>query len=351
MITQHSYTSDWIDTKAEQYQSDTILVEKVIYALSLLESLQKSGLEFIFKGGTALMLLLQEPKRFSIDIDIIMQQEPDDIFGLLTDTIDESPFIRMEEDIRSSQSKIDKAHFKFYYTPVSNTIGEDEYILLDILFEQSHYYDQVSSIAIESVFLETAGDHMTVTIPTPEAILGDKLTAFAPMTTGIPYDIGKEIEIIKQLFDIGHLFDLAKDISIVSQIFEIFALTELQYRGKESFDPQDVLKDIFETSLVISTRGMDGDGNFDELQRGINNIKNFIFSERFHIERAIILTAKAAYLSMLITTGSAEINRFRHPSQIADWIIHQPFYTRLNKLKKTNPEAFYYWYRTYELLG
>jgi len=86
----------------------------VIYALSLLESLQKSDLEFIFKGGTALMLLLQEPKRFSIDIDIIMQQKPDDIFGLLTDTIDESPFTRMEEDIRSSQSKIDKAHFKFY---------------------------------------------------------------------------------------------------------------------------------------------------------------------------------------------------------------------------------------------
>jgi len=55
------------------------------------------------------------------------------------------------------------------------------------------------------------------------------------------------------------------------------------------------LKDIFNTSLVISTRGTDGDGKFDELQRGINNIKYFIFSESFHIERAIILTAKAAY--------------------------------------------------------
>jgi len=54
---------------------------------------------------------------------------------------------------------------------------------------------------------------------------------------------------------------------------------------------------------------------------------------------------------MLITTGFTEINRFKHSSQIADWVIHQPFYTRLNKLKKTSPEAFYYWYRTYELLG
>lgn len=35
--------------------------------------------------------------------------------------------------------------------------------------------------------------------------------------------------------------------------------------------------------------------------------------------------------------------------QIKDWIIEQPFYSRLNRLKKSNPEAFFYWYRVYEL--
>jgi predicted nucleotidyltransferase component of viral defense system len=32
----------------------------------------ESGLPFIFKGGTAVMLLQKRPKRFSIDLDIIV---------------------------------------------------------------------------------------------------------------------------------------------------------------------------------------------------------------------------------------------------------------------------------------
>ena len=41
-------------------------------------------------------------------------------------------------------------------------------------------------------------------------ILGDKLTAFAPNTTGIPYEksgLSRAMEIIKQLYDIGNLFE------------------------------------------------------------------------------------------------------------------------------------------------
>jgi len=48
------------------------LLEKVYRALSLLEGLAESKLDFIFKGGTAVMLLLGKTERFSIDIDIIL---------------------------------------------------------------------------------------------------------------------------------------------------------------------------------------------------------------------------------------------------------------------------------------
>ena len=40
-----------------------------------------------------------------------------------------------------------------------------------------------------------------------DCILGDKLTAFAPYTIGIPFGVDKELEIIKQLNDIACLFD------------------------------------------------------------------------------------------------------------------------------------------------
>ncbi|MDR9399332.1 MAG: hypothetical protein RI562_09730, partial [Salibacter sp.] len=81
-------------------------------------------------------------------------------------------------------------------------------------------------------------------------------------------------------------------------------------------------------------------------QRGIQNIKNYIFSESFHLEKAMIPAAKSAYLAALIKNDSKEIHRFSNPEEIAEWEIKQPFETRLNKLKKTNPEAFFYWYHT-----
>ncbi len=50
-------------------------MENMIYALHLLEQLKLSGLDFIFKGGTSLILMLEEPQRFSVDIDIIVRPD------------------------------------------------------------------------------------------------------------------------------------------------------------------------------------------------------------------------------------------------------------------------------------
>jgi predicted nucleotidyltransferase component of viral defense system len=60
------------------------LVEKTARALTLLEGLVESKLNFIFKGGTALMLMQQNnPKRLSIDIDIIIPKISNDLLGIL----------------------------------------------------------------------------------------------------------------------------------------------------------------------------------------------------------------------------------------------------------------------------
>ncbi len=72
MILPASYTPDWIREKRKKYpKSDPAIMEKVIHALSLVESLAQTGLSFVFKGGTSLLLILPEPRRFSIDVDII----------------------------------------------------------------------------------------------------------------------------------------------------------------------------------------------------------------------------------------------------------------------------------------
>jgi len=181
-------------------------------------------------------------------------------------------------------------------------------------------------------------------------ILGDKLTAFAPNTTGIPYykhGDSMSMEIIKQLYDIGNLVDVVADIETIKDTFHKFAETEITYRN-ENQTPKEVLNDIYQTALSIVTRGTDGNGNFDDLQKGIQRIKNLIFSESYQIEKAIIHASKAAYMATLIKHNASSFDKFEHLQQLTDWIISEPFNTKLNKLKKSNPEAFFYWYKIYE---
>ena len=73
MIDPQSRSLEWIEQASGLIPNiaDTALVEKAIRALSLLESLVRSGCPFVFKGGTALMLYLNTSRRLSIDVDIV----------------------------------------------------------------------------------------------------------------------------------------------------------------------------------------------------------------------------------------------------------------------------------------
>lgn len=351
MISHNSLTIDWLNqVSSENRKADKILVEKVIRALLLLEGLVNGKLEFIFKGGTALMLLNNSTKRLSIDIDIIISNQTQDLEVIFDKLISQCGFNSYKLQVRETKSSIEKAHYKFYYTPVHQTWIAEDYVLLDILFEEPHYIKLVD-LPIISSFLIQDGEPITVKVPSFEDILGDKLTAFAPETTGIPYEKNgdsRAMEIMKQLYDIGGLLKYVEDTKVVSQTFKIFAKTELNYRNLAP-DVAPVLKDIYDTALHICTNGKDGHGEIDQLLHGIKQVKNFIFSENYHIDRAITDASKAAYISKVIEYEKSEFLKFESSSQIAEWTLEQPFNTKLNKLKKSNPEAFFYWYQIFLL--
>lgn len=347
MIHKDTLTKEWIKQVSKtNSNADEILIEKMIRALTLLELLVLNKLNFIFKGGTALVLMLPELKRLSIDIDIIISDKPKNIESIFDNIIANSNFTRFIKKERVLKSGIVKEHYQFYYTPITKTAAKEEYILLDILYEANHYGKNLQEKEITNSLLQSIEPPIKVTIPTIEAILGDKLTAFAPNTTGVKYLLGKEIEIIKQLYDIANLFDHSNDVSIVYETFNTIAQTELQYRELKHLSLNEILDDIYQTSLHITLRGQDGKGNFQELQTGITNIVRYIISENFHLEKAITLSSKSAYLSALLKSNNQEIKRFKTATDIAEMKIEAPFNSKLNKLKKSNPEAFFYWYHT-----
>lgn len=352
MINKEKINIDWINSVSKANNgADKILIEKVIRALLLLEGLVVAGIPFVFKGGTSLMLHFNSSKRLSIDIDVIISENTDTLEDKLQIIAKQQGFDGIELQERKKRIKIEKAHYKFFYAPVHKTAKDEEFVLLDILFEQPNYTRMVE-LPISSAFVPNEGEAISVKVPTLEDLLGDKLTAFAPNTTGIPYfkgDDSMSMEIIKQLYDIANLFDASSDLATVKNTFKKFADTELAYRETSDKTPADVLEDIFQTSLCICSRGVMGDGNFDELQQGIRRISGFIFSETYHIEKAIVSASKSAYLSALIKNDKVEIEKFENPLQVKDWSIENPDYNKLNKLKKSNPEAFFYWVKTLQL--
>jgi len=170
----------------------------------LVELLSSQGLVFVFKGGTSLVLLLNDAGRFSIDIDIITTTSREEIEKVLAALCTKIPFYRYElNEKRSYKEGVPKAHYMLYYK--SGWTGKEDHILLDILFE-IHAYPALVQLPVKAEWILTNQEDVLVNVPTASAIAGDKLTAFAPTTTGILYGQGKEVEIIKQLHDLGRLY-------------------------------------------------------------------------------------------------------------------------------------------------
>jgi hypothetical protein len=351
MILTDSFEKAWIQeiSKTVGKRGDPKLVEKIIYSFALLEQLKLSGLNLIFKGGTSLFLMSETPSRFSIDVDIIVSESPASLPAYVDKVIQSRLFLNWEDDNeRKSSEYAPVGHYKFFYeSSISQHFG-DEPILLDILFTAKPGYPKTNNIPIKHKWILTDDPFEIIKVPSFESLLGDKLTAFAPNTTGILYTKNRPVEIIKQLFDIAYLFDNAINFQEIKESFQNVAGEEIAYR-KLSITYKDVLLDAFETALLITGRDYSSE-NFNFLQKGISNIVNFIIAP-FKIEDAIVCASKVAYLTQAIRQNSIiGVAHFKTPEDIADLTITQKEFAKLNRLKKILPEAFFYWYNAIELL-
>ena len=124
MIDHTTFSSEWISSFPE---ADSLAkrqtIEKCVHAFYLLERLAKKGFPFVFKGGTSLMLLLPEPKRFSVDIDIIMDfpKEENETTELKKSTNEKREAM---ESICSILNKWGEGDLFFGITPKGDVVGQ-----------------------------------------------------------------------------------------------------------------------------------------------------------------------------------------------------------------------------------
>jgi len=363
MIKDKCFTEKWLDQFKKQKDHkriDKIILEKMIYALHLLERLKANGLDFVFKGGTSMVLLLDEGNRFSIDLDIISKTEREKLENILNNIIDSSHFTEWKlDEHRSYRSGVPKAHYKFSFDTSLQGSGT---ILLDVLIEDSIYPELIER-PVATKWIE-ADEETMVTLPSIDAITGDKLTAFAPNTIGIPYFKGKDkqsfsMEICKQFFDLSKLFERIESIEMVAESFKKFAEKEINYRKNDNPDSEltseSVLQDTIDTCLIIAKKGGGSDDEkekFTELQRGIKAFDfGFLMTGNFRIDDAVAAAARIAYLATKILINDLSPIAYYEGQDIKEWNVEDPDWNFLNRLKKQpDKSSFYYWYQTVQLL-
>lgn len=345
MLTQDNFTKENIERLQKISGNDPSLLEKTVYAFGLLEAISKVKMPFIFKGGTCLMLLLEKPRRLSTDIDIIVEPGTD-VDSFIQKAGQIFPFKSQEEDVRKGRNNIEKRYYEFTYdSPIND---KPLVILLDILFEENHYHTLLEK-PIKNGLLLTDGEELTVRIPDVNSILGDKLTAFAPHTTGIPFGVDKELEIIKQLYDCYTLSREMTNYSEVREVYKSVAVTELGYRGMD-YSVNTVLRDTISSCFCIIAKGGIDKEEYTYFVDGIRRIGGHIYGERFNGELAAYIACEVLYLATCLYTDSEYVAIDGSEEYMNDKLSFKGA-RGINYLRKVNLDCYAYVIAAVRMLG
>lgn len=346
MIATHCFKREWIDAKrSELGGGDPILIEKTLHAFELLGHLSQHGVPMVFKGGTSLLLRIPTIRRLSIDIDILCPLPDHELDHILSEIAAKPPFVRYEEDDRGHDRLPARRHFKFHYSQIVPG-PTTPHVVLDVV-KENPLHPHTDEVVISTSLFEIE-EEVRVVVPTIENLLGDKLTAFAPDTVGIPCSEEYAMQIMKQLFDIEVLFDAATDLKKVLPAYNAIYSAENNYRGG-SFTRAAALTDTIETARLLCHSNLKGSVQNDRqalIERGRQALTSHLIGESFSQARAKIAASKAAFLASCLMDGNAGALAARDPydstktAGLRDVVLPDAI---LSRLRGGNPEAFYYW--------
>jgi hypothetical protein len=362
MFSPQVYSHAWADEERRKLGNcDPGLLEKCAHALTLLGHLAESGLPFMFKGGTSILLHVPTIRRLSIDIDIVSPAANEELDRVVARIGQTAPFTGWAEDIRGTATGREplphRRHFQFFFPSERGRNGQ-AHILLDVVQEEHCPHDTVQR-PIRTGFLVPDREIM-VTLPTIESLLGDKLTAFAPTTTGVRLrkqggEAGEVMQVAKQLFDVSVLFEQAADFAAIARTYDGVQAQESGYR--ENLHTRDAsLADTLNACLgVTGARTKRAPANlFPDtalLLNGFQRLEGHLTQRRPDDNERRVMAARAAVLAAHLRAGRAlDFTTARYTGSAAQLqalraaSLNDHEHSWLDGLKAVNPEAFHYWH-------
>ncbi len=369
MILPKCFTPEFLSEQGKLLQvGDLRNLEKCTLALELVSRLQRAGLDFIFKGGTSLLLHCSPARRLSIDVDILSLEPVERFQEILQKITRNTPFIRWDHQDHRDREAPPTKHFKAFYT--SALTGEEESVQLDVICAENPYARTIEA-TVNASFLEISAE-TRVRIPTASCLLADKIAAFAPTTIGYPYQpiiaaSGKPseprpIKVIKHLYDIGVLADIATDAGEAIATYRKIHAEQIKFRGT-SHTLEDALHDSQMAAYhVCRIGGPKQDAANPQaleqreiLAKGITALGSHLFTEPFQRTESQIAAAKAALAARMILHDATDFNISKflsesyNPLDLKAAELTGPWEHISQPLKKGNLDAFRIWHRAQEI--
>jgi hypothetical protein len=208
-------------------------LSKALYALEYLAQLHKAGAVALFKGGSAVQLLLPRGwQRLSIDLDIETRLREEEMKKRL-----EEIHNRFGREYFSYEPRKSEVKGPFYSYRIGVPSGA--VILLDAMMATAGY--KTTRTRLRSFFYES---NVEVKTPTIDSLLGDKLSALGPNTIGRHLEDSRNgLEYIKHLYDIQSLLPHIQNIGGALKAYECCHSLQLQIR-EIKLDLEESLRDL-----------------------------------------------------------------------------------------------------------
>lgn len=305
MISDKNFDKERINKLAKNHNVSNEHLEKLACAFKVLETLSENQIDFIFKGGTSILLLLNKLNRLSIDIDILCPKNKKEEIISRIKNIKSSFFSKIDEQKRPPKPGVDKAHFQFNYDSVIDEEVEESFVLLDVVFEDD-VYSLVQIKDINNGLFDFEEPIFKVNLPTIDELIGDKLVAFAPHTSGIKFtdfykdERPKHIEIIKQLYDISTLLDYSIDFESISKTYRNLIINSLPFYENVK-RVEDCLEDtILTCSNIIAYGEFGSKEEYRILMQGLNGFNAYVLGENVSNEALVKMAVKVYILATKI---------------------------------------------------
>lgn len=177
------------------------LAELAVHCLELVAELADEGLQFRFKGGNSLLVLLEDPKRFSIDVDITTEEPRDAIDAAVESVVKRhGVFTRWQKRQHKTKPWLPMVSYEIFFRSQFAASGES-FIMLDAVLHNTRFDTIQKTVACGDLFYCSR----TCELPSISSMVGDKLLTLGPNTLGIPLGKKKEAQRLKHVYDVSLL--------------------------------------------------------------------------------------------------------------------------------------------------